>query len=241
MFQKFLQSKLLTFLLIAALFNLNQPSAIAQTSIDEDKLDTVNGMPWAGRGLPFDKVVDIKDSLVDSALGKVVIDRHGEDPLGVLFKEPFAGPSPGRFVMVSLWGSKIEGCFVKMIVQSAPTDGKADLEELVPKMIELGIDGQILQLTASPNTKPRGFQGNYTYTEYENNTSYERSSTWYMTDTSFAINADAANMLRNAPAKEIRARLTFANGDTKVFPIGKGNVKRWQEAYGFNSSCTAPK
>ncbi|RCJ40713.1 hypothetical protein A6770_09880 [Nostoc minutum NIES-26] len=241
MLQKFLKSSLFALLLVPALLNLCVGSAIAETSIDEDRLDTVDGMRWAGSGLPFDEVVNIKDSLVNSALGKVVLDRHGEDRSGGLFKSPFDSPRPGRFVLVSLWGSKIEGCFVKMIVQSAPPDGQADLEDLVPKFIELGIGDQILQLTQSQATKPRGFSGKYTYTVYENNTKYTRSSTWYMTDTSFAISPDAANMLRTAPEKEIRARLTFANGDTKVFPIGKGNVRRWQEAYSFNSSCTGSK
>ncbi|WP_392533554.1 hypothetical protein [Nostoc sp. C117] len=241
MFQRVLKSSFLVLLLVPVLLNLSHKRAIAETSIGEDQLDTVNGMPWAGHKLPFDAVVDIKDSLVNSPLGKVVIERHGEDESGSVFKSPFDSPRPGRFVLVSLWGSKIEGCFVKMIVQSAPLDGKANLEELVPKLIELGIGDRILQLTPLPNIKPRGFSGQYTYTVYENNTNYDRSSTWYMTDTSFAINADAANMLRTAPAKEIRGRLTFVNGDTKVFPIGKANVQRWQEAYSFNNSCTAPK
>jgi hypothetical protein len=247
MFSRHLKSGFFALVVISALFSHNSAIAeggsltIAQTSIDEDKLDTVNGMPWAGNSLPFDKIADIKDALVNTPLGKVVMDRHGEDPLGNIFTAPFAGPSPGRFAIVSLWGSKIEGCFVKMIVQSAPSDGKTDLAEISPKLIELGIKEQILQLTPSPNTKARGFQGKYTYDVYENNTKYERSNTWYMTDTLFDISADAANLLRSAPAKEIRARLTFENGDTKIFPIGSGTVKRWQEAYSFNSSCRAPK
>ncbi|MCF4969990.1 hypothetical protein [Nostoc sp. CMAA1605] len=239
MFSKYFTSAFTALLVTTAL--VTPHSAIAQTTIDEDKLDTVNGMRWGGNGLPFDKVVEIKDALVNSPLGKVVIDRHGEDPQGVLFKEPFAAPSPGRFVVVSLWGSKIEGCFVKMIVQTAPSDGRAELEEIAPKMLELGVGEQILQLKRSTNAKVRGFQGNYTYTTYENRRSIENSSTWFMTDTLFDISPEAANLLRNAPAKEIKARLTFENGDTKLIPIGSSNVKRWQEAFGFNSSCSAPQ
>ncbi|MBD2513032.1 hypothetical protein H6G91_38715 [Nostoc muscorum FACHB-395] len=237
MFQKYLRFSFLTLLVLSNLF----ANVAIAASIEEDKLDTVNGVPWGGDGLPFNKVVDIKDALVNSALGKVVIDRHGEDPLGVLFQAPFAAPSPGRFVLVSFWGSKVEGCFVKIIVQSAPASGEADLENLVPKMIELGINGQVLRLDRSPKIPPRGFKGNYTYTQYENNTNVTRSSTWFMTDTSFTVNGDGANFLRTAPPKEIKARVTFSNGDSKVFPIGSGNVKRWDEAFGFNSSCSAPK
>lgn len=238
--RNFLKSSLVTIFVLPALLNFYDGRAIAQTAIDEDKLNTVNGMPWAAKGLPFSKLVNIQDTLVNSALGKAVIDIHGEDPLNTLIKSPFSGPRPGRFVIVSLWGSKIEGCFTKIVVQSAPANGQATLEELAPTSIELGIDGQVLQLTPSPNSKVRGFSGKYTYTEYENSREVSYDSTWYMTDTLFAINADAANMLRKATPKEIRARLTFANGDTKVFPIGKGTVKQWQEAYGFNSACTAP-
>ncbi|OCQ91345.1 hypothetical protein BCD64_25425 [Nostoc sp. MBR 210] len=238
--KKILNFSLLTVLLLPNLLNFAGEQAIAQTAIDEDKLNTVNGMPWAGGGLPFSKLVNIQDTLVNSALGKVVIDAHGEDPLSSLIKSPFSGPRPGRFVVVSLWGSKIEGCFAKVVVQTAPADGQATLEQIAPTTIELGIDGQILQLTPSPNSKVRGFSGKYTYTEYENNKNVSYSNIWYMSDTLFAINADAANILRKAQPKEVRARLTFANGDTKVFPIGKGTVKHWQEAYGFNSACTAP-
>ncbi|WP_236721392.1 hypothetical protein [Trichormus sp. NMC-1] len=224
--------------LITGLLNVVALRAIAQNSIDEDKLDTVKGISWGGRGLSFSKVLNIKDTLVNAPLGKVVIDRHGE-PTGLL-DNPLAGPDPGRFAIVSLWGSKIEGCFAQMIVQSAPVNGKANLKELVPQQIELGIGNQILKLTLNPNTRVRGFSINYTYTRYKNNVKTKYSSTWYMTNTIFAVNADTANLLRNAPAKEVRVRLTFADGDTKVFPIGEGTVKKWQESYGFNSACAAP-
>jgi hypothetical protein len=224
--------------IITGLLNTVYGRAIAQTSIDEDKLDTVKGMSWAGSGLPFSEVININDTLVNAPLGKVVIDRHGE--ASGLLNNPFASPNPGRFVVVSLWGSKIEGCFAQMIVQVAPVNGQADLKQLVPQKIELGIGNQILKLTLNPNTKVKRFYANYTYTKYENKVETKYSSTWYMTDTTFAVNADAANLLRNAPAKQVRVRLTFADGDTKVFPIGEGTVKKWQETYGFNSACVAP-
>ncbi|MFM6248564.1 MAG: hypothetical protein ACKPEQ_05355, partial [Dolichospermum sp.] len=50
----------------------------------------------------------------------------------------------------------------------------------------------------------------------ENGKQINRSSTWYMTDTSFAIDGTAANLLKNAPKKEIRMRLVFENGDTRI-------------------------
>lgn len=220
---------------------LMTPTALGEASIGEDALNTNQGMAWAGRGLPFDDIVKIEDSLVKAPLGKVVIDRHGEDPLGVLFKEPFSGPRPGRLAVVSLWGSKVEGCFVQVIVQYAPPNGKATLEGLVPQTLEVGINGQILRLKVRTDAKPKGFQGDYSYTEYENGANRQYSSTWYMTDNLFPVTASAAKLLASAPKEKIKARLTFADDTTKIVEIGAKNVDRWKEAYGFNSACTPPK
>ena len=240
MWKKYLSS-FSTALVITGFLNGWQGRAIAQTTIEEDKLNTDKGIYWAGGGFPFSQVANIKDTLVDATLGKVVIDRHGEGASDfsrfLSGTGPFSSPFPGRFVVVSFWGSKIEGCFVKMVIQSSPNNGQAEFEELVPKTIQLGLNNQILELSRSESTKVRTFKGDYTYTGTQNS---KRSSTWYMTDTSFAIDSTAANLLKNAPQKEIRMRLTFANGDTKIIPIGKGTVEKWSEAYGFNSACLPP-
>ncbi|MFN9557646.1 MAG: hypothetical protein ACK55G_03165, partial [Dolichospermum sp.] len=119
-------------LLIIGCLNGWTEKAIAQTVIEEDKLNTNKGIYWAGSGFPFSQVAIIKDTLVDAPLGKVVIDRHGEGSSGFI-GSPFSSPFPGRFVVVSFWGSKIEGCFVKMVIQSSPNDGQAELKQLVPK------------------------------------------------------------------------------------------------------------
>ncbi|MFM5942438.1 MAG: hypothetical protein ACKO9G_03480, partial [Dolichospermum sp.] len=180
-------------------------------------------------------------TLVDAVLGKVVIDRHGEGPTN--FSSIFTGsgsfssPFPGRFIVVSFWGSKIEGCFVKIVIQSSPKGGQVELKQLVPKTIQLGLNNQILELSRNEATKVRPFKGDYTYTDSENAKQINRSSTWYMTDTSFAIDGTAANLLKNAPKKEIRMRLVFENGDTRIVPIGKGTVEKWSETYGFNPAC----
>ncbi|MBW4646109.1 MAG: hypothetical protein KME23_24475 [Goleter apudmare HA4340-LM2] len=220
------------------MLNLFSIPAIAEITKGEDLFD--RPMSWAAGGWPLNTTIDIRDSLVDAALGKVVIDRHGEDPLGSFFKSPFVAPSPGRFVIISLWGSKIEGCFVKTIFQYSPADGQADLKALVPVRLELGIGGQILQLTPTQTSKPRGFQQNYTYSQSSGSSSYKRSSTWYMTESLFAVNSNAANLLSSATPAVMRARLTFADGDSKIFLIGENTVKNWQTAYAFNAACKEP-
>jgi len=234
-------------LLIIGCLNGWTEKAIAQTVIEEDKLNTNKGIYWAGSGFPFSQVAIIKDTLVDAPLGKVVIDRHGEGPTDLssisLFTGtgPFSRPFPGRFVVVSLWGSKIEGCFVKMVIQSSPNDGQAEVKQLVPKTIQLGLNNQILELSRNESTKVRLFKGDYSYTVSRNGKEINSYSTWYMTDTSFAIDGTAANLLKNAPQKEIRMRLVFENGDTRIVPIGKGTVENWSETYGFNSACVPSK
>lgn len=235
--KSFLKSRILIILLALILHNVAEFRVLAESSTDEDKLDTVNGLSWAGRGLPFSKLVNINDSLIGSPVGKIVIDRHGEDTLGTIFKNPFASPSPGRFIVVSFWGSKVEGCFVKVILQSAPVNGQSDLQELVPSLLEIGAGEQIVQLTPNSAAQVRTFRNDYTYEKYENNSKIQYSSTWYMAENLFSVNADAANLLRNTPPGKVRARLTFANGNSKIFPIGGGTTKRWQETYGFNPSC----
>ncbi|MFM6181108.1 MAG: hypothetical protein ACKPA8_06260 [Dolichospermum sp.] len=227
-------------LMIASLNGWTE-KAIAQTVIEEDKLNTNKGIYWAGSGFPFSEASVIKDTLVDAVLGKVVIDRHGEGPTNFssIFtgSGPFSSPFPGRFIVVSFWGSKIEGCFVKIVIQSSPKGGQVELKQLVPKTIQLGLNNQILELSRNEATKVRPFKGDYTYTDSENAKQINRSSTWYMTDTSFAIDGTAANLLKNAPKKEIRMRLVFENGDTRIVPIGKGTVEKWSETYGFNPAC----
>jgi hypothetical protein len=227
-------------LLIIGCLNGWTEKAIAQTVIEEDKLNTNKGIYWAGSGFPFSQVAIIKDTLVDAPLGKVVIDRHGEGSSGFI-GSPFSSPFPGRFVVVSFWGSKIEGCFVKMVIQSSPNDGQAELKQLVPKTIQLGLNNQILELSRNEATKVRSFKSNYIYKGFQNGKEINRSSTWYMTDTSFAIDGTAANFLKNAPKKEIRMRLVFENGDTRIVPIGKGTVENWSQTYGFNSACVPSK
>lgn len=232
-------------LLIIGCWNGWTKKAIAQTVIEEDKLNTDKGIYWAGSGFPFSQVAIIKDTLVDASLGKVVIDRHGEGPSDfssfIAGTGPFSSPFPGRFVVVSLWGSKIEGCFVKMVIQSSPNDGQAEVKQLVPKTIQLGLNNQILELSRNEATKVRSFKSDYTYKSSQNGKEINRSSTWYMTDTSFAIDGTAANFLKNAPKKEIRMRLVFENGDTRIVPIGKGTVENWSQTYGFNSACVPSK
>ncbi len=234
MLKKVWRSTLLALVLIPTLVNLSIGRTYADASLSEDDL---NSMSWGAPKLPYNQAANIKDSLVDAPVGKVVVDRHGIGPT-VLFQGPFSQPYPGRAVFVSLWGSKIEGCFLETIVQLAPPNGEANLEALVPTLLELGVGGQIVQLSPQPSAKPKGGTQNYTYTVTDNNGKESTvSSTWYMTRTIFGIDSKVANILRDAPAKEVRARITFGNNQSTIIPIGVGTVSNWKEAYSFNPKC----
>ncbi len=68
-------------------------------------------------------------------------------------------------MIVSLWGSNLDGCFLQVVVQKSPDDGQAELQQLVPKTLEIGVNNQIIELERNPSTKVRGFKVDYTYTE----------------------------------------------------------------------------
>lgn len=235
-----------TALIISGLtFNLSN-KALANTELSEDRLNTEKNLSWGGEGLPFDDIVTVRDSLVDSVVGKLIIDRHGEDngteqQTGVLsgllnaliIKAPFAGPRPGRMTIVTLWGSKEEGCFVKAMVHNAPKNTSENSKSFVPMQMEIGVGSRVVKLLPATNSVPKTADGTYKYTK---DTS-EVTAPYYFTENTFAVNTKVADLLRNAPAGDARVRITFVNGDTKVFPVGGKNVARWRDTYGYNPSC----
>jgi hypothetical protein len=207
---------------------ITTPRVLAEGTVDEDSLNPRKGLQWAGNGLQFDKVLTIQDALVSAPVGKVTISRDGSDS-GFLYKDPFFGPSPGRISMVTLWGSKIEGCFVRTIIHNASVIEGRNIRELVPTQIELGVGGQIIKLTPNPNSEPLG--GVFGYKNGD-----ERK-TYTVTDNTFIVNATVAKLMREAPAQPIKLRVTFANGATQLFSLAAGSVSNWKEAYGFNPTC----
>lgn len=227
-----------------AISSLSSPALSGNVDLAEDRLNTEKNLRWGGEGLPFNEVVTIRDSLVNSIVGKLVIDRHGEDngtqqSTGLLsglsnalnVRAPFAGPRPGRMTIVTLWGSKEEGCFVKAMIHNAPKGNRS--QNFVPVKMEVGIGTQIAKLTPSAKSTPKFARGTYTYT----NNKINRTGQVYFTENTFAVNAKVADLFRNAPAGDAKVRLTFNNGDTKVFAIGQKNVAQWRESYGYNPSC----
>ncbi|MFM2060445.1 MAG: hypothetical protein RLZZ507_115 [Cyanobacteriota bacterium] len=237
MLKQICQSSFLALALVPLLLNFNAEIADAAPAIYEDELTTTRGLRWGAPGLPYNEAADIKDSLVDTVLGKVVPDRHGIGASSLGLFGPFQGPQYGRLVFVSLWGSKIEGCFVEMIIQYSPSDGQANANEIVPKLLEVGIGSQAIALPPQANTQ-KSFSQGYSYEIEREKRKYIVNSTWYMTRNTFALDSNIASILSNAPVKQTRARLTLANGETMIIPIGEGTVKKWKEAYSFNPYCT---
>lgn len=208
-------------------------------AIYEDNLTTTQGLQWGGKELPFKKTVDIRESLVETPLGKVTADRHimGSDLDGSIFGRS-SRPAPGRSAFISLWGSKIEGCFVEMIIQHAPAEGRADPTAIVPTLLELGIGSQLIELPPQSAAQPKIFSQDYSYTSFfgKNTT----SGTWYMTRNIFVVDSGIASILSQAPIKETRARLTLSNGNKILIPIDKKTVSSWKTAYSYNPSCKDP-
>jgi hypothetical protein len=236
--------------------NLAASVAVAQkaseASIDQDRLDTVNGVPWGGSGLPFSKVADIKDSLVGTVLGRVVLDRHGIDrttasagDLGSLIansiiKTPFSYPEPIKLVYVSLWGSNSRGCFAELIIQYstfAGDDQEKVKQEIVPKQLEIGINGQVVTLNPQPVSADKYSSENYTYSTERNGRDVTLPGTWYMARNLFKVDSSKASILSSAKPEQVKARITLANDQTILFPIGKKTVARWKDAYSYNPYC----
>jgi hypothetical protein len=245
---KILRSVVLGTIVCAGSTLINSPQVLAGVELSEDKLNTEKSLKWGGEGLPFNEVVTVRDSLVNSIVGKLVIDRHGEDNsteenTGVLaglfnaltVRAPFAGPNPGRTTIVTLWGSKEEGCFVKAFVHNAPKGNSTSAANMVPKRMEVGIGSQVIKLSPVAKSEPRMADGTYTYTVND----VQKNAPYSFTENTFAVNAKVADLLRNAPVGDAKVRLTFANGESKIFSIGKKNVAQWRDSYGYNSTCQA--
>ncbi|MDV2998307.1 MAG: hypothetical protein N4J56_008012 [Chroococcidiopsis sp. SAG 2025] len=250
----------LTFAVILA--NLTASTTVAQqaseASMSEDDLDTINGLPWAGKKWPFSKVTNIQDSLAGTVLGRVVIDRHGVDKSNqklvnsnqgstnlfnltgrfIKVERPFSAPFPGRVVYVSLWGSNTRGCFAELISQYATAgdlDKEAVAQVIIPEKLEMLVNKKVVELSPQPVTAEKQFSGNYTYSADDGGS--KQTGTMYMARNLFAIDSNVANLLSSAQPGQVKARITMKNDEREVFPIGEDTVSRWKYTYGFNPSC----
>jgi hypothetical protein len=232
---------------------LNTQTAIAQ--IKEDSLDFRKILPpWGANNWPYNEVVDIQDSLTDKVLGKVIIDHHGVagTPVGgglaqlitsSLMKDPFKEILPHAQVFISLWGSRVEGCFVDYILQYAASSTQSiDLNTIIPTLLEIQVGEQTIELPPLPQITEAKQSYDYSYEISDNNNKKSTvQSKWYMTRNAFVIDGAVASVLRNAPAGEVRTRLTLANGERLIVPIGENTVSQWKDAYSFNPSCLSPQ
>jgi hypothetical protein len=224
------QKIVLTILFLSFNFYLIVPKAKAQNiegKITEDELNTRSGLPWSGGTFPWSKVVEIQDSLVNSPVGRIVIDKHTEGVSFINF--PLR---PGQIVFITFWGSKIEGCYVELIYQIAPWN-RMNQKMITPEFLEIGVKDQIVKLIPQ-EVKPHFYSFNYSYKDGENT----YNAIWYMVRQLFVIDQATANVLMNAPNKEVKARIRFPDS-TEIFPIGRGTVQRWKDTYNFNPSCNS--
>jgi hypothetical protein len=235
---------LTTTVLLFSVGLLSTTTAIAKerkSAVFEDELNSAGGVKWGGPSLPFREAVDIKDSLVETPVGKITADRHSMGSRSLLFG-PYAFPNPGQMVFISLWGSKIEGCFAEIIVQIAPPNNiEFDAKSLIPTKLEVGAGGQQIELSPQSSTAPIIHEFSYTYYATRNGLDIKVPAKWYMTRNLFAMDAEIVNLLSSVPAKESRARLTLSNGEKLLIPIQKETVAAWKSAYSFNPTCQNPE
>lgn len=235
---------------IATVFYPTAVLASAEGSINADDLVTINGIPWAAKGWPFSKVLETQRDSIDSTIvGRVVLDRHGEDsePEYGILRDPFASPKPGRVIVVSNWGSNNSGCFVEMILQVATRDDQTvDPKSIVPTQLDMMINKQRVTLKAvdAPGIDRYG-SFKYKYTKSvkrgEKMVSVTLDGVWSLSRHLFAVNASQAKLLSSAPSQKMPVRMTLANRSPVTIPIGKGTVERWPSVYGFNSACKAKR
>ena len=69
---KFWKSVAVSGLLISGLTLSLNDRVLATVELSEDKLNTERSLKWGGEGLPFNDVVTVRDSLVNSIVGKLV-------------------------------------------------------------------------------------------------------------------------------------------------------------------------
>lgn len=224
----------------------NDPFPVAEGVINADELVTINGIPWAANGWSFSKVLDIQRDSIDSTIvGRVVLDRHGIDTQPIFgISAPFASPYPGRFVIISSWGSNDNGCFAELIFQVATPQQEVDGSVLIPTQIEMVLNGERVTLNAVENAPRAGrsLAFEYTYSKWVTrngeSVSVSRSGTWVMARHLFPVDADQASALRSAPVEDVPIRITLANRSPVTMPIGDQTVERWASAYNYNASCT---
>ena len=247
----------LSFLVVAFVANYSTYRSFAQNIIEwrmsGDQLNTIFGLPWAAQRWPFSQLIEVQVNNIDSTrLGWVVLDRHGFDdsseyvsnPFNTLIKAPFASPLPGRVVIITAWGSINPGCYVEIILQAAlpPSAGEADI--LVPRTLEMNIDGRLVRLRSQSNGARYSNAVQFQYTDYvysQESNQYEEISqngVWYTGRHLFLVDASSANILSNATVADIPLRVTLSNGFPFTYPIGQETVRRWQNVFRYNPSCS---
>lgn len=138
------------FLLSTSNFVLGIKSVVAQSSSEasilEDDLNMGKGLPWGGRNWPYSQVTSIQDGLVNATVGKIVIDKY-EDRNGYFdfFGNP---PTPGKKNFISFFGSKVEGCFVKLVYQYTSNSSSIEPKTIIPVRLEIGVGNKIVRLSS---------------------------------------------------------------------------------------------
>lgn len=222
-----------------------------EVRMSRDQVNTIFGLPWAASRWPFSQWIVLQRNEIDPTVdGWAVFDRHGVDqssdyisnPFSFI-EAPFAGPLPGRVVIISGWGSFNDFCFAELLLQVAIGPSQGDASVLVPSRIEMNVGGELVELQAVSdasrysNARPFQFK-DYVYNDRTNE--YDevvRNGVWYTGRHIFLISADAAAKLRSAPDGNVPIRVTLSNNFPFTYEIGRETVRRWQRVFQYNPSC----
>ena len=204
---------------------------VVEETLDKDELKVNENLPWGIKKWPYGKIIEVKD-LAKSIYGRMVIDRYGIDESYAPVKQPFSRIKPGKLVIVSMWGSDLDGCYVETVIQVAPKNN-INPEITLPTLIELAIGNEILELTPKL-TNPQIITYRYNYLDGRNS---QKRGLWHMNRRVFNLDSVQASKLINAPIEDVKARMHFGTVKTIPFKIGVDTVERWQDIYSFNSSC----
>lgn len=215
----------------------------AEVQMSGDDLNTIFGLPWAADDWPFGKTIQVQRNSIDpTVVGHLVLDRHGVDS-AVLIKAPFAGPRPGRVVLISGWQSFDGGCVAELIIQVAVEPSQLDASVLIPTEIAMNVNGQVVTLPSLPDEVSYSDATAFEYSETvwddaaDEYVTLNKPGVWYTARHLFRISEANAAILRQAPAEDTTLRVVLNNRQPFTYTIGESTTERWDDVFSFNPSC----
>lgn len=207
------------------------------------------GKEWAANDWPYNNLVILEEN--KQRVGTAVLDRHGydftdkSDPnfLRILIKQPFAGVAPYRFIAVSTWSSRTDGCFMELLFQVAPpTESGVGLAAyIIPASVEVELGKERFELKRKGINEFR-YSDSLSYEYYNITRNSYLSGLWYQARNEFVISSQQAKKLINTPPGQAKVILSFLGNpyyQKYSYPIGEGTTSRWKAVFSDYPDCSA--